>query len=347
MTIHVSRTRFLISALVLGIVGALTLWGRHGAVSTAFATQAPGDSGNAGAKDSANYSKQVIAYIYDTIPITRQDFGEYLIARCGAGDRIDNMINRCIIEHEARQRGIEVTAAEVEADFNETLKGINTNRADFVNKVLKPYHKSLYEWKEDVIKPRLLLFKMCKQRVVATEDDVKNAYEAYYGESVHCRVIRWRKNEQAIAIRLYPTIRDNEKAFDEAAKHQFTPELASKGGDVAAFRHYTTGNLEMEKAAFALQPGELTPLLETPDSFVVLKCVEHLPPTHTKAIEEARAELTEDIIKRKIDKEEIPKFFAELKNKAHPKIFLKDGTQQEDLMDAVRRDLTTPVSGSN
>lgn len=344
MTIHVSRTRFLICALVLGIVGALTLWGRHGALSTAFAGQAPTDSGN---KDNPDYSKRVIAYIYDTIPITRQDFGEYLIARCGAGDRIDNMVNRCIIEFEAKQRGIEVTAAEVEADFNEMLKGINTNRADFVNKALKPYHKTLYEWKEDVIKPRLLLFKMCKQRVVATEDDVKNAYEAYYGESVHCRIIRWRKDEQAIAMRLYPTIRDNDKAFDEAAKHQFTTELAVKAGDVAPFRHYTTGDLEMEKAAFALQPGELTRLIETADSYVVLKCVEHLPPTHAKTIEEVRAELTEDIIKRKIDKEEIPKFFAELKNKAHPKIFLKDGTQQEDLMDAVRRDLTTPPGGSD
>jgi len=57
---------------------------------------------------------------------------------------------------------------EVEADFNETLKGINTNRRDFINTVLKPYHKTEYEWKEDVIKPRLMLVKMCRQHVTAT-----------------------------------------------------------------------------------------------------------------------------------------------------------------------------------
>jgi hypothetical protein len=347
MSTRVNRTRILFGTGVLGFTVALGIWGRSSSLSSASAAppQAPSDNAPVATRQGADYSRQVVAYIYESVPITREEFGEYLIARCGVGERLNNMINRCIIEREAKARGIEVTAAEVEADFNETLKGINTKREDFVNTVLRPYHKTLYEWKEDVIKPRLMLVKMCRQRVTATEEDVNTAYEAYYGEKIHCRIIKWRKNEQALAVSVYPKIRDNDKEFDEVARHQFTSELAAKAGDLPPFGHYTTGNLDMEKAAFALRPGEISPLLETTDGYVVVKCIEHLPPTHAKTIDDARAELTEDIIKRKIDQVEIPRFFKELQQKANPKILLKDGSQQpEDLMRDVRKELTDTPS---
>jgi hypothetical protein len=340
------RARIFIGGGIVGFAVALVLWGRQGAVPTANATQPPAGQTPAPFKESSDYSKRVVAYIYESIPITREEFGEYLIARCGVADRLNNMVNRTIIEHEAKQRGVEVTAAEVEADFNESLKGINTNKTDFVNKVLLPYNKTLYEWKEDVIRPRLLLVKMCRERVTATEEDLRNAYDAYYGERVHCRLIKWRKNEQALAVATYPKIRDNEKEFDEAARHQFTAELAARGGEVPPFGHFTTGNVDMEKVAFALKPGEISQVLETPEGFVVMKCIEHLPPTHAKTLDELRGQLTEDIIKRKIDQHEIPKFFAELRAKAHPKLLISEAATKEDLMSEVRREFQTNPEGS-
>jgi hypothetical protein len=346
MSIRGNRARLFIGAGVLGFAIALTLWGRHGSVSTANATQPPANPGQVPGKDSSDYSKRVVAYIYDSIPITREEFGEYLIARCGMADRLNNMVNRSIIEHEAKQRGIEVTAAEVEADFNESLKGINTNREDFVKKILLPYNKSLYEWKEDVIKPRLMLVKMCRQRVTATEEDLRNAYDAYYGEKVHCLLIKWRKEEQSLAVAMYPKIRDDEKEFDRVARSQFTAELAARGGEVPPFGHFTTGNPDMERAAFALKPGEISQVLESPEGFVVMKCIERVPASHAKTLDEVRGQLTEDIIKRKIDQQEIPKFFAELRAKAHPKLMITEGATQEDLMSEVRREFQTNPEGS-
>lgn len=346
MGVRGKLTRILLGAGVVGFSLSLILWGRQGSVPTANATQPPTNQAPAPTKESSDYSKRVVAYIYESIPITREEFGEYLIARCGVADRLNNMVNRAIIEHEAKQRGVEVTAAEVEAEFNESLKGINTNKTDFVNKVLLPYNKTLYEWKEDVIKPRLLLVKMCRERVTASEEDLRNAYDAYYGEKVHCRLIKWRKNEQSLAVALYPKIRDSEKDFDEAARHQFTADLAARGGEVPAFGHFTTGNVDMEKAAFALKPGEISQVLETPEGYVVMKCIEHIPPSHTKTLDEVRGQLTDDVVKRKIDQHEIPKFFAELRAKAHPKLLISEAATQEDLMSEVRRDLQTPPDGS-
>ena len=40
----------------------------------------------------------MVAYIYGSIPITREDLGEYLIARKGL-DTVELLVNKRIIEH--------------------------------------------------------------------------------------------------------------------------------------------------------------------------------------------------------------------------------------------------------
>src|SRR5262249_47053434 len=92
-------------------------------------------------------SRQVVAYIYGTTPITRRDLGEYLIARHGA-DSLELLVNKRIIEQCCKEKGIQVTAAEVDSALAEDLKGMGVNLKDFVDQVLKHYNKTLYEWKE-------------------------------------------------------------------------------------------------------------------------------------------------------------------------------------------------------
>src|SRR5262249_62075072 len=105
-------------------------------------------------------SQRVVAYIYGSMPITREDRGEYLIARHGT-DKLELLVNKKIIDVACQKRGVDVTEAEVEAAIEEDLKSLNgIKRQDFIDKVLKQYGKTLYEWKEDVIRPRLLLLKL-------------------------------------------------------------------------------------------------------------------------------------------------------------------------------------------
>src|SRR5947209_3819388 len=128
----------------------------------------------------SDYSRRIVAYIYGTIPITREDLGEYLIARYGA-DKLELLVNRKIIDRVCKEKGVEVTAAEVEAGVQEAMRGLGPTirREDFEKKVLAPRHLTFYEWKEDVIRPKLMMTKLCQQRVKVTDDDVKVAYEAY------------------------------------------------------------------------------------------------------------------------------------------------------------------------
>lgn len=355
------RRRLALGLVVASLATLGILLGRYGMLSRATATTPPPPQQPSKAEptapqaangNAADYSQRVVAYIYDTIPITREELGEYLIARMGS-DRLGNLVNRRIIEHACQQKGIEVTAAEVEADLNETLKGLSVSRDQFVNTVLKPYHKTLYEWKEDVIKPRLLLGKLCRPRVVVTDDDLKTAYEAYYGEKIEVRMIKWPRNQKEVAIKMYARLRDSDEEFMRAAKTQAETKLAADAGKMLPFGRHTTGHEELEKSAFSLQPGEVSQLIEAGDSVVLMKCISRVAPKTEVKLESVREELTRDIVNRKIQQVEIQKIFKELSENARPKMFLKGSMTEADILREARQELHSaapkgqPMPGGN
>jgi hypothetical protein len=327
---------------VLGLAVLAFCWGRYGASTEAKASPP-------GAKESAtppappeasgDYARRWVAVVYGNTPITREDFGEYLIAR--HAEKLELLVNRRIIEHACKETGVEVTAGEVEAALAEDLKGMgNISLRDFVSKVLSRYNKSLYEWKEDVIRPKLAMSKMCRSRVQVTDHDLRDAFDAYFGEQVDCRLILFPKGEEKHAMAAYPDLRKSDEDFNRIAKQQASAQLASTGGQIKPIGRHTTGNEELEKEAFSLQPGEVSKLIGTPEGTAVLKCIKRIPPDQGKKLENERPALEKEIVEKKIQME-IPKLFKELRDQAQPKLFLKKYTSQDELEQEVRRELQT------
>lgn len=325
--------RLVLSLVLLGVAVAAYGWGRIDSAPQVIAappeprpsaTEAP-----TAPDPSSDYSRRVVAYIYSNIPITREDLGEYLIARYGA-DKLELLVNKKIIDHECQQRGIEVTAAEINAALEEDMAGIHVNRKEFVDSVLKKYGKTLYEWKEDVIRPRLLLGKLCMDQVHVDDADLQKAFTAYYGEKIDCRIIMWPKNEHTIALNEYEKIRDNEESFNHKSTHQASGQLSARGGQIDPFGRYTTGDEELEKEAFRLQPGEISRLIGTPQGDLVIKCVKRIPANDQVKLKDVQAKLEKEIINKKIQMM-IPEVFKGMQKKAEPKIFMKAADTEEDL----------------
>jgi hypothetical protein len=278
---------------------------------------------------NSDYSSRVVAYVYDNMPVTREELGEYLIARYGT-ERLDLLCNKKIIDNECRKAGIEVTAAEVENSLSEDLKGLNVDRKTFVDKVLKNYRKNLYEWKEDVIRPKLMLSKLVRSRVKVTDEDIKKAFDAYYGEKVECRIVMYEKGFERAVLSDYPRLRDSEEEFHKAAKNQKSSSLAATAGKIRPIARNTTGNDELEKAAFALQPNEVSPVIGTPEGLIIVKCDKRIPADTTINLESVREKITAEIIEKKIAAE-IPVAFAEMRKRANPKLILQGTNQMDDL----------------
>lgn len=277
---------------------------------------------------------RVVAYIYETIPITREELGEYLIARFGT-ERLDLLVNKRIIEIECRKAGVEVTQAEIDEKLNNDLTGLNVDRKTFVDQVLARYKKTLYEWREDVLRPQILLAKLVRSRVKVTDEDLRKAHDAYYGEKVECRLIMWQKGEEKAAMSAYGKIRDSDEEFTRAARGQKSPSLASAAGRIRPIGRNTTGNDELEKAAFALQAGEVSALIGTPEGIVCVKCDKRIPADTTVSVESVREKLSKEVFEKKVNAE-IPVVFAEMRKRANPRL-LMGGTTADDIGQQVKQ----------
>jgi hypothetical protein len=275
--------------------------------------------------------------------ISRAELGEFLILRYGT-ERLDLYVNRRLIEDAGKAQNVQVSSDEVNESLAEDLRGMNVDEEHFAKNVLKAQKTTLFEYKEDAIRPKLLLRKLCKDRVRYTEDDVKAAYEAYYGEKVACRMILWPRGEEKFALMEYAKVRDSEQEFDHKARHQASSELAAKGGQVDPLGRHTVGNDELEREMFRLQPGEVSRLIGTPEGTVVVKCDGRVPPRTDVSLESTRADLVKEIIEKKIAME-IPKVVAELRQKANPKLMLKDLDSPEDLAGSVKQMLSDAKDG--
>lgn len=342
--------RAVLAACVVAVGAAAFFYGRWGALPEAVAQQ-PGTPATTPAvpdalvrpASSTEYGQRVVAYIHDTLPITREDLGEYLIARFGA-ERLEFLVNRKIVELACQAKGIYVSDAEVDIQIKEDLKGFgHITEKDFVNVVLKRFNKSMYEWREDVIRPKLLLSKYCRHRIKIDDADVKKAFEAKYGPKVQCRMIVFEKGSEGKVLgEIYEKVRSSEDEFREYARKQFVAPLAAKGGEVPPI-HKHFGDPRVEKEAFSLKPGDVSQLIQMPDgTSILLKCDKHIPADTTKQIGNERLKLMDELTEFKLNME-IPKVFKELRDAARPNVLLRGPVVRQDELE---RQVKTELSGS-
>jgi hypothetical protein len=261
--------RLALLAACAGVVAGLYCWKSNRSLPQARAepgmppappatTAPPPPAAPAGPSD---YTTRIVAYLNNSEPITRQQLGDYLIARHGP-NRLKTLINLRIIREACRVQGIEVSAGDVETALAEQLRGAGTSRERFLKEILKSYQMNLVEWKEDRLRPNLMLKRLCQGRATCSEEEVLKAFESAYGEKVQARLILWPKEKLAEAQALYPKLRDSEEAFDDAARHQFKADLASTAGKIKPIARYSFANEVVDKVAFSLRPGQVSELLE-------------------------------------------------------------------------------------
>src|SRR5205823_12977323 len=121
---------------------------------------------------------------------------------------------------------------------NDDLRGIGAKKDEFIQVVLPKYGKTLYEWEQDVIRPRLLLGKMCRDRVRVNENEVRRLYEHRYGEKRQAQVIVYPKGQEP-PPQTRDAIRANPEEFDRAAASQPTREFAQVAGRMTPVAKFT------------------------------------------------------------------------------------------------------------
>ena len=115
------RKMLMLAFVVCAAVGAF-FWGRLSATQSGGPKESAELNSWTQAADLPN-PQGVVAHLKGNIAITRQELGEYLIARFGA-DRIQAMVNRRIIELACREKNIFVSNEEVDQQLAEDLRAL-------------------------------------------------------------------------------------------------------------------------------------------------------------------------------------------------------------------------------
>jgi hypothetical protein len=325
-----ARKIFLLTALV-AVGAAAFCWGRwqSAGANPPVDNRAPLAMPDLAPASNTDYSRRVVAYLYGNYPITREELGEYLIARFGV-ERLEFMVNRKIVENEARKRNIFVTDLEVEARFKSDLNsfGAAMQEKDFVNSVLRRFGKTLFEWKEDVIRPKLMMEKIVRPLVkqALSDKDLTEGFEARYGPKVECRMIVIDKNDSQ-REQIWKRASAGRNAFLEEARKQFIPNLASIEGKVPPI-HKHFGDAILEDAAFRLKPGDVSGVMQMKDgSWVILMCEQHIAANQMVRFEDERLKLRVEMEELRLA-QKIPEVFAEMRKQANPKLILVASPQR-------------------
>ncbi|HEY2785179.1 MAG TPA: hypothetical protein VGJ05_09410 [Fimbriiglobus sp.] len=306
------------------------------------------------AVETVSAAQRPIAYVYGNVPITREQLGEFLIAR-GGYEKVELLVNKVLIERACAEKNIVITPQMMEAALNDDLKGLDLKKDDFCKFMLPRYGKTFYEWMEDVIKPRLQLGELCKGRVKVSDDDLRIMFEHEYGEQRKIQIIMWPASDPLKAIsESYAKLRLSQEEFDRAARAQANPSLAGAEGNVQPVRMHSTGDDKVvEREAWKLKEGEISGIIQLGGQnesdpkrgWMVMKLHKIIPGDATKIFEKEKAALYKDAYAKNLEKE-IPVYFKELKEKAGVTILLKGPPAEWQVRAAAKKVFEGVTSGT-
>ena len=147
--------------------------------------------------------------------ITRSQLADECVARKGE-EILDTLVARKLIEQALKAMKLEVTPAEIDAEIDSVAGRVaGIGREAWLRTLDKERGISPVQYARDIIYPALALRKLSKDRVQVTPQDMKDAFEAQYGEKLRCRMIMVDKIQTAKEI--WEELRKNPAGFEKLA----------------------------------------------------------------------------------------------------------------------------------
>jgi hypothetical protein len=284
------------------------------------------DAGTVPEKPTPPVAAGPVATIFGDVPVTREAFAEHLIARYGKKE-LELFVSKQIIAHAFARKGWTISADDVQAALDADLKAAGVaSREQFEKDVLPQHGKTMAEWVEDVITPRLMLARLCREQVAPpTEEELRAMFDAKHGEKRECRMILCPTAEDAAAT--HKEASAGGEAFDRAVRRQHHSSLAAGGGlfppvpTVRPAEKLSKFEEAVHAAVTALRPGEVSRPVAIEGAFLVIKCDKVIPADGSKSFEVEKLMLLKEVLDARINRE-VPRLMDELKREANAKYLL-------------------------
>jgi parvulin-like peptidyl-prolyl isomerase len=232
-------------------------------------------------------------------------------------------INRRLLEQAVRRRKITVAEADLNQEITraalahgKTTKSGKPDIEGWIEQITKEQGISREVYLHDSVWPTVALKKLVEndKSTVVTEEDVRKGFEANYGRRVRCRAIVLPSQRKAQEVwEMARRAKDAEQFGDLAEKYSIETTSKHLKGEVPPIQRHG-GEPSLEKAAFELQPGQISGIIQLADNWVILFCEGFTEPVKVKP-EEVRQLVMDDVREKKL-RVAMAKTFEQLKESA-------------------------------
>jgi parvulin-like peptidyl-prolyl isomerase len=237
--------------------------------------------------------------------ITMKELGDECLLRHGE-EVLEGEISQLLLEQAIAKANITITETDLQAEVRHAaeLAGIVDERGNadipkWIETITKEQGLDQARYMSEAVWPSAALKKLTASTVQVQDDDIRKGFEANYGERVRCRAIvigtMRRAQEVWDKARRNPSI---EYFGDLAEEYSIEPTSKNLRGEVPPIQRYS-GQAQLEEAAFKLQPGELSGIIQVRDKFLILRCEGRTEPVKVDEAE-VREILTRDIYEKKL-----------------------------------------------
>ena len=259
------------------------------------------------------------------VAIDRRDFTRLLVQAHGL-PMLHRIILRDLARQEAAKTGIQISRADVDAEYDQTIREsiggeaagawTPSQREKFIDELVR-----LRGWSREeldiVMERQALLRRLVDARVKVTPDLIEKEYARQNGEKVEVRHI------QLSSPRLWPELKsrlDRGEDFAQlAAAYSENRGSRANGGLLPAFTRDDPGIPPIfAKVAFSLQPGEVSVPVAYEGSQHVFK-MERRIPASGRSLEQSRPEI-EATLRKALVGVEMEKVATELMRKCELRI---------------------------
>jgi len=253
---------------------------------------------------------------------------------------LENLINRELLYQECQNKGIKVEKTTIneqyellkkrfphETDFKDALSRLNLSEAEMKSQI-----------ERDLAIQQLITEKFV-QKVTITDKETKAYYDSHpqafrRPEQVrvsHILISVDQTADQAQKAAARKKIEDIQKKLNkgedfEALAREFSQcPSGSRGGDLGYLGRRQLVK-PLEEVAFALPPGQVSDIVESPFGYHLIKVIEKRPET-LRGYEEIKVKLQE-YLKQQLVGKQVDLYIEELKGKANVERFLAETTKK-------------------
>ncbi|HET6882960.1 MAG TPA: peptidylprolyl isomerase [Pirellulales bacterium] len=185
-------------------------------------------------------------------------------------DVLESMINKRLISGECLRRNIPVTEKEIKDEMDKMAQRFSMHTDQLLTMLREERHITPEQYAKEIIWPTVALRKLAKDQLQVTKADFDEAFDMLYGPSVQTRLIACATAAEAEKVRLMALA--NPDNFGNLAKQYSIDTVSASSKGLIQPIHHHQGDKNIERAAFALEEGDVSEVIQVGDQFIILKC---------------------------------------------------------------------------